>query len=144
MNSPFANVSIQPGAGASGRDSLTWPRVNGKCSLLSVLSFSVQNFFIFSCSIHLSHSACMVRNKCDENILVILKREQVAYTNATDSLSGCCKMSEILVKQRVCLFFFLRERDCTHKTGQEFLQDFAESVLLPKIAFLHVYSFFSR
>lgn len=40
----------------------------------------------------------MDRKKCDENIIVILKREQVAYTNATDNLSGCCKMSEILVK----------------------------------------------
>lgn len=114
-------------------------------SLITVILFSSE-FFFFSCSIHLSHSACMVRNKCDENILVILKREQVAYTNATDSLSGCCKMSEILVKQRVCLFFFLRERErhCTHKTGQEFLQHFAESVPLPKVAFLHVYSFFSQ
>lgn len=88
MSSPFANVSIEPVGGMQSRG----PCERGRFSLISFILFGLENndfffFFSFSWRVHLSRCACMVRKKWDD-ILVNLRREQVACTNATDNLSS--------------------------------------------------------
>lgn len=74
------------------------------------LQFRKEWFWIFfvilgssvSWRVHLSHGRFVVRKKWSENILLIFRREQVAWAKGTDNLSGFCYVSEIWLKYRVC------------------------------------------